>query len=268
MRDGGWLRPIFAAWFGGLTAAVAMLFAPSLATAADLEAQRLMEQVRGAMPEVPLEMEAQIRVLDPNGRALQTVQAHVLWTPGDSGREVIYTLLDNQRHPTETMTVNLSNAGSAFSYARGDPPETAPLPNLFAPVADSNINWMELSFSFFFWPDPRIVGEEKVAQRWDSLIVELACPPELGNGWSHIRLWVVPAYAAVVRGEAWKDGRAVKRFEVDSVRRLRKVYMIGDMTVRDLETGARSLLKVGRMTMRAPDLTPEELEELNTPVMW
>ena len=65
-----------------------------------------------------------------------------------------------------------------------------------------------------------------------------------------------------------KDGRAIKRFDVDSIRRLRKVYMIGDMTVRDLDRGTRSLLKVGKMSMFAPDLTPEELEELNAPVVW
>lgn len=241
----------------------------SRAQSVDGEAQALMEHVRGAMPEVPLDMEAQIRVLDPNGKPVSKLQAHVVWTPRrEGGRNVQYDLLGPDGEPAERMEVSLSDLGSAFSYQAGAPLQTAPLPDLFAPVGGSDINWMELSFSFFFWPGPRIVGEERVAGRWDCKIVEIPCPADLGGGWSHIRLWVVPAYSAVIRGEAWKDGRAIKRFDVDSIRRLRKVYMIGDMTVRDLDRGSRSLLKVGKMKMFAPDLTPEELEELNSPVVW
>jgi hypothetical protein len=79
---------------------------------------------------------------------------------------------------------------------------------------------------------------------------------------------VAPAYNAVVRGEAWRNGKAVKRFEVKSVKKLRQVYMIGDMEVKNLETGARSRLKVGKMKMVSPDYTPEEMEQFNAPVEW
>ena len=79
---------------------------------------------------------------------------------------------------------------------------------------------------------------------------------------------MAPAYNAVVRGEAWRDGKAVKRFEVKSVKKLRQIYMIGDMEVKNLETGARARLKVGKMKMRSPDYSPEELDEFNAPMEW
>jgi hypothetical protein len=44
--------------------------------------------------------------------------------------------------------------------------------------------------------------------------------------------------------------------------------MIGDMEVRDLVSGRRAKLKVGRMQMVSPEYTPEELEELNAPIEW
>ena len=72
----------------------------------------------------------------------------------------------------------------------------------------------------------------------------------------------------MVRGEAWRGGQAVKRFDVQSVKKLRQIYMIGDMEVRDLLSGQRARLKVGRMKMVSPDYTPEELEELNAPIEW
>lgn len=234
----------------------------------DAAAEALMDSVRMSMPEVPLELGASLRVLDPAGRSVKTVRARALLTPTATGRTARYTLLDAFGGTLAEMQVALGGARAEFAYAAGDPLQPAPLPDLFGPIEGSEISWMELSFSYFWWPGPRIVGSEKVAGRWECQIIEIACPPEVGDGWSHIRLWVAPAYHAVVRGEAWRDGRAVKRFEVQSVKKLRQVYMIGDMEVRNLATGARARLKVGRMQMRSPDYTPGELEEFNAPVEW
>ena len=231
------------------------------------EAEEAMRRVRRSMPEVPLELEASIRVVDANGKGLRTVPAAATLTPTADGRTARYVVFDAFGSRVEEMTVDLGGA-TAFAYAQGDPPQAAPLPDLFGPVAGSEISWMELSFSFFWWPDPQIVGSEKVANRWECQVIEIPCPPEYAGGWSHVRLWVAPAYNAVVRGEAWRDGKAVKRFEVKSVKKLRQVYMIGDLEVKNLETGARARLKVGRMKMVSPDYSPEELDEFNAPIEW
>jgi hypothetical protein len=227
-----------------------------------------MEQVRLSMPEVPLELAASIRVLDADGRSLKVVRARALLTPKKGGRTSRYTLYDAFGASLAEMTVALGEGQTEFSFARGDPSQVAPLPDLFGPVEGTEISWMELSFSFFWWPEPRIVGTEKVANRWECQIIEIDCPAEYGGGWSHIRLWVAPAYNAVVRGEAWREGKAVKRFEVKSVKKLRQVYMIGDMEVKNLETGARARLKVGKMKMISPDYSPDELDEINASMEW
>jgi hypothetical protein len=257
-------------WLGLMLAWGALAAWP--ATGADPLAEELMERVRMSMPEVPLELEASIRVVDSSGRPVQTVRAAAMLTPTETGRTTRYTLFDAFGRTTREMAVDLGPGGAVFSYAQGDPLEPAPLPDLFAPVEGTEISWMELSFSFFWWPEPRIVGTDKVANRWVCQIIEMDCPPEFldnaGGGWSRIRLWVAPAYNAVVRGEAWRDGRAVKRFEVKSVKKLRQVYMIGDMEVRNLENGRRARLKVNRMRMISPEYTDDELDEFNAPVEW
>lgn len=235
----------------------------------DPRAEEQMRLVQLSMPEVPLEMEASLRVLDRRGKLLNTVLADVSLTPADDGRTMVYRIHDRSGNALEEMTVTQKHRGETdFQYRRGDPLETAPLPDLFGPVQGADISWMELSFSFFWWPDPVIVGSEKVANRWECDIIELACPREYPGGWSFIRLWVAPAYNAVVRGEVWKNGEAIKRFEVKSVRKLRKVYMIGDMDVRNLVDGSRAQLKVQSMKMVSPDYTAEELEVFNAPMEW
>ena len=257
--------------FGGLGwgLAVAVLCgAGSPARGGDVQAEELMERVRLSMPDVPLELEVAIRVVEATGRPVKTVKAGALLKPQAGGRTARYTLYDAFGGVLQEMTVALGGGTAEFSFAQGDPLAAAPLPDLFGPIEGSEISWMDLSFSYFWWPEPRIVGQEKVSNRWDCEIVEVDCPPEYPGGWSHIRLWVVPAYSAVVRGEVWRGGKAAKRFEVRSVKKLRQIYMIGDMEVKNLETGARARLKVGRMKMISPDYTPEELEEFNAPIAW
>ena len=249
-------------------AAVALGTAVFPVHAMDAAAEEQMARVRMSMPGVPLELEASIQVVNANGKPLKVIQAAAELTPKDDGRTARYTLFDAFGDRSEEMTVVLGGGHAEFTFAQGDPPQSAPLPDLFGPIEGSEISWMELSFSYFWWPEPKIVGKEKVANRWDCLVIEIPCPAEYGEGWSHIRLWVAPAYNAVVRGEAWRGGKAVKRFEVKSVKKLRQIYMIGDMEVKNLETGARARLKVGKMKMVSPDYTPEELEEFNAPVKW
>ncbi|HPC19662.1 MAG: hypothetical protein KBC66_05150 [Kiritimatiellae bacterium] len=265
-------------WRAGLAMAIGSGVWAAPARGSDSVAEALMERVRLSMPEVPLELEASLRVLDAHGRSMQTIRAAALLTPREDGRTVRYTLFDAFGGVRGEMTAVLGDGPAEFAWAQGDPPQPAPLPDLFGPVEGSEISWMELSFSYFWWPHPRLVGTEQVANRWECQIIEIDCPVEYrsaaaggANGdlaWSHIRLWVAPTYNAVVRGEAWRGGRAVKRFEVQSVKKLRRVYMIGDLEVRNLETGARARLKVGRMKMISPDYSPEELEEFNAPVEW
>ncbi len=238
------------------------------AFARDALADELMQRVQMSMPEVPLELDATIRAVSPAGRPLRAIKASAHLMPREDGRTTRYTLFDAFGSIRQEMTVDLSGGSAVFSFAAGDPPQEAPLPDLFESIESTEINWMELSFAFFWWPNPRIVGVEQVANRWECHIIEIDCPPEYPDGWSHIRLWVAPAYNAVIRGEAWQEGRAVKRFEVKSVRRLRQVYMIGDMEVRNLVTARRARLHVNRMRMVSPDYTDEELEEFNAPVAW
>ena len=240
----------------------------SAAPAGDPAAEALMERVQASMPDVPLELEAAIRVVDAYGKNLKSVGAEALLTPTANGRTARYRLRDAFGGLQAEMTVALAHGQADFAYATGDPPQAAPLPDLFGPIEGSEISWMDLSFSYFWWPEPRIVGTEKVANRWECQVIEIACPPAYGPGWSHVRLWVAPAYNAVVRGEAWRDGQPAKRFEVKSVKKLRRIYMIGDMEVKNLATGARARLKVGKMKMRSPDYSPEELEEFNAPIAW
>ncbi len=238
----------------------------------------LMARVRAGVPTQPLSMEASIRALSPSGKATARLDASVVYRPDTvdpSSRTATYSLLDGAtRATTSSMSILLPSAPSeAPSFAFQLPPGTpAPTPDLYAPVGGTDLCWMELSFSFLFWASPRIVDVEVVRGRWTCQVVELDAPASLAadapGAWNRLRLWVAPAYGAVVQGVAYRDDKPLKRFEVESVTHVRRTYMVSDMLVRNLETGTRSRLKISGLELLEPDYTPEQRRQLEAPVAW
>lgn len=238
----------------------------------------LMARVRAGVPTQPLSMEASIRALSPAGKTLSRLDASVVYRPDTvdpSSRTATYVLLDEaRREATAKMDILLPSAPSvAPSFAYEAPPGTsAALPDLYAPVGGTDLCWMELSFSFLFWASPRIVDVEVVRNRWTCQVVELDAPRTLATdapgAWNRLRLWVAPAYGAVVQGVAYRDDKPLKRFEVESVTHVRRTYMVSDMLVWNLETGTRSRLKISGLELMAPEYTPEQLEQMEAPVVW
>lgn len=113
MRTSGWAGWAAACWLGACAAATA---------GNDPAAEAQMDRVRRSMPEVPLELDAAIRVVDPNGKNLKTVEAEAVLTPRENGRTARYVLRDAFGNALEEMTVALGDGTAAFAYAQGDPP--------------------------------------------------------------------------------------------------------------------------------------------------
>lgn len=242
-------------------------------------ARRLMARVRSGVPSQPLGMEATIKALSAEGRTIGRMRAQVTYRPDTtdpSVREAVYAVLSpDGREEAAVMSIRLpSGEGGAPVFRYECPPGTAAeVPDLFAPLEGTDLCWMELSFSFLFWARPRIVGTEVLRKRWTCQIVELEAPEGMAGaggaaGWDRLRLWVAPAYGAVVQGVALRGGEEVKRFEVESVTRVRHTYMVSDMLVRSVGKGTRSRLKIGGLELLAPEYTPEQRAVMDAPVAW
>ena len=101
----------------------------------DSAAEEQMERVRLSMPDVPLELEAAIRVLDGTGRPLKTVRAAAVLTPAEGGRTARYTLFDAFGSVLEEMTVALGASAPIVFTSKLDTDETRVASILLAAAA-------------------------------------------------------------------------------------------------------------------------------------
>ena len=224
------------------------------ADTADADAAAILARVRSSIPEVPLSMSARVTNLDPYGKPIGRIDARGELFPAAKGEPTTlrYTLLS----PEETVSVRLLPGA----------PEAIPPVDWRARIRDSIATWGDLSFSFFHWKNPRIAGHETLPGRGPCTILSLDAPAGFeGDG---ARLWVHDGYGAVLRGEILLAGRPVKRYEVLSVRKLRQIYMIGEMEILSPATKERSRLKISDLDFASPEYTEEEKALFNAPAAW
>lgn len=231
-------------------------------------AEALIGRVRAGVPGVPLTMDAEVTVLDRYGKKTGRWTAAAALRPerDGSGKRLIYIVGGGQEGvPDGEMEVWLPEGGGSARYSWKGADGSTEVPDLNAPLGGADVSWTELGFSFFWWENPRIVGVEKVKRRWSCQVLELDEP---GGGGGVLKLWVAPSWGAVVQGELWREGKAVKRFEVESVTKVRKVYMLSEMTIRNAATGGRSRLRISNLSMAAPEYSEEEWGAFEEPVRW
>jgi hypothetical protein len=81
----------------------------------------------------------------------------------------------------------------------------------------SQFSVYDLGLGFLQWPDPKLIGEQRLRGR-DCYLVEVSSETE---PYKHVKLWIDKEYAALLRAEAFdENGDLVKRFAITSFKRL------------------------------------------------
>ncbi|YCM45585.1 outer membrane lipoprotein-sorting protein [Verrucomicrobiaceae bacterium 227] len=114
-----------------------------------------------------------------------------------------------------------------------------PFPNakIAAPIADTDVSYEDLALKFLYWPNPRIVGEEKLEgqQCWR---LHVANPDKVGR-YREISVWVSKSQRALMRvvgyGERPNGGKgqppAIKQFEITEIMKVNDVFTVKTMKV-------------------------------------
>jgi len=87
---------------------------------------------------------------------------------------------------------------------------------LVQPVAGTDLNFEDLAFRFFYWPNPKYEGDERVNSQ-DCYKIRLNNPGRNGR-YAVVYLWVHKKFGAFMRIRGHdRAGKLLKQFEVESV---------------------------------------------------
>ncbi|MCB1070524.1 MAG: hypothetical protein KDL31_09215 [Kiritimatiellae bacterium] len=165
-------------------------------------AQPLLNDVISRLPDIPLRIEGDLIVRKSTGQPEEQYKVDMeldWWATPPTAQ---YTLRDRFAAPLSHLSITWGDEGEpSRRYFQGDPLTAAPLPDLQAPLLDTDLSWIDLSLSFLWWRSGAILGAELVRGR-ECLIVDLPAPSDAPLTLGGVRLWIDPKIGMLLQGKA------------------------------------------------------------------
>lgn len=114
--------------------------------------------------------------------------------------------------------------------------EKFPPQKLVQPIAGSDMTYEDLALKFLYWPNPRIVGQEKISMvdAWRIHIVN----PDRSGRYREVSVWVAKKQMALMKVTAYNAARQpVKQFEITDIMTVNNVTTVEKMKVSTVVNG-------------------------------
>lgn len=128
------------------------------------------------------------------------------------------------------------------------PPE-----KLVAPIAGTDLTYEDLAMRFFYWPDPKLEGEEEVGGQ-ACYKIRIDKPRSAAGRYQVVYVWVHKKFGAFmrIRGHE-KSGGLVKEFEVEDVMQIAKdVWTLRKMQVATCDPASGRRVSITDVTFDSP----------------
>ena len=97
-----------------------------------------------------------------------------------------------------------------------------PANKLVQPIADTDFTYEDLALRFFYWPNPKLLGTEKVTGQ-ECYRIRIDKPAGVAGNYQHVEVWVHVKYGAFMRIRGYNPkGTLIKEFQVEDVMRVDK----------------------------------------------
>jgi hypothetical protein len=225
--------------------------ARSAEPSAPVSAQELLDAVVAGLPRDPLHVNGELIVRKRHGVVQRRLKFEMDLRWGAVPSTASYLLRDAFGTDLEQFTVTRDAAGvPRFSYAAGNPLVAAPVPDLFRPVQETDIGWMDLALTFLWWKQGKVVGSEKILDR-DCYVVEIPAPAEERKPeptdirYASVRVWIEKEARMLLQAEGLDaQGQPLRRLWVRSFKKFDDRWMIKDMEVQQFSGDHRTKLVV------------------------
>lgn len=207
-------------------------------------ADAMLERVIAQLPTARIHASGTIFVRQRRGIPLETYAftMEADWRPPQP--EVTYTIKDAKGTPLEALTFQ-PNATAVFTYRSGPELSPAPLPDLTANIARTDVSWLDLSLYFLWWRGAQYVGEDTV-RGFHCQVLEVEAPSQKPyNQYAKVRMWISTEQGLLLQAEGFNaKGQPIRRFWVQSVRQIDEQWMIQTLEVQQTKRDQRTRLQI------------------------
>ncbi len=128
-----------------------------------------------------------------------------------------------------------------------------PAAKLVAPIAGTDLTYEDLALRFFYWPNPKLEGQENVGGQ-SCYKIRINKPQGTAGRYEVVYVWVHTKFGAFmkIRGHD-KNGGLVKEFQVEDIMQIAKdVWTLRKMQVATHDPASGRRLSITDVTFDSP----------------
>lgn len=207
-------------------------------------AEDLLADVLTQLPAEPTQISGKLTVRRRRGVVVSEYGFEMDMRLGARIPKATYAILDSFGSPLESLTIQHGpNHSNTLDYTRGIDRTPAPLSDLSQGIQNSDITWMDLTFSFLWWPGGTVIGEESI-KGFDCYIVDVDAPKSSAEPYSRVRLWIAKKMHMMLQAEGYSGDRLVRRLWIRSCKKVDGRWLIKDMEIQQYPALHRTKLRV------------------------
>jgi len=109
-------------------------------------------------------------------------------------------------------------------------------------IRGTDVTFDDISMRFLYWPNAKIIDKNAKYLRRNAWVVQVMNPSGLGE-YGSVRVWVDKGSGSMLKMEGYEpiEGRKIKEFKVQSVKKMGDIWMVDQMLIETLNpaTGKR-----------------------------
>ncbi len=202
---------------------------------------QILEFVRSKLPDEPLKLTGTLKVKAKNGftSASRPVVMELDW--GADTPTADYTI------DKESLTITWNNDRPAYTFSN---PKNTPASN----ILDTGITWADLSFSVLWWPNAKLIDEEKKINR-DCYVVDVPVP----NSKNTMRLWIEKNMGMLLEAKTLNaKQQELNRLKIVSIKKMDGMWVAKDLELREKKTGTKTTLQISDLEWKNPKPSTDE----------
>ena len=211
-------------------------------------ADQILQDVLAMMPQKPVFIGAKLQTKSGASSSRKTFNVEVWLVLGDKPPTAHYVIRDAFGSSLEQVKISRKPGKTPqYKYLKGDPPQSATMPDPSTAIQDTSIRWCDLMLSFLWWRNASVVGSEEV-KGFRCHILKVDPPRDAAPGLKSMKLWITEKHRMLLRAEEYDPkGKATRRLSIKSFKKIDEEWMIKDIVVESFPSRRKTYLRVHEM---------------------
>ena len=201
-------------------------------------ADEILQMVQTKLPSDPIKLTGSLKVRARNGftKANLPVEMELNW--GADPATAFYQI------DKESLTIIWNDGKPHYTFSNpGNKPTSE--------ILGTGLTWADLSFSMLWWPDSKLVGEEKKINR-DAYVIDIPIP----DSENIMRLWVEKYMGMVLEAQTLdKKEKQLRRMKIKSIKKMDGMWVAKDLELLDKKSGNKATLQISDLEWMEPQPT-------------